>query len=234
MKTSSLIPPLLFLVLVSCLPAAETVYPKRVTAILEVEARDVDAYVQRISDFNASVKSKVKKDTFIRVFQTTFDSKKSGHLRVVTDAPSITELSETAELVETELRSLRRELDPARTTSARVLYQAVRVDGSGGKGGANYTTCISMTDEKGYMTALNSLRTILDANGMKDIRISLYRAIAGRSEHTHLAILGAPTIGRLSEFLDFIATNEKAAEWIASSAKYRTVVSNFVARDITK
>jgi hypothetical protein len=39
---------------------------------------------------------------------------------------------------------------------------------------------------------------------------------------------------RLAAFLDLVGTNQQLAEWIASSAKYRTVVANSTSREITK
>ena len=38
----------------------------------------------------------------------------------------------------------------------------------------------------------------------------------------------------LAAFIDFTATSAAAVEWIASAAKFRTVVSNNTAHDIVK
>jgi hypothetical protein len=223
---------ILALVAIATATAAEL--PKRVLSILEVEAKDPAAYTERIARFNAQVKDKAKKDAYIRVFQVTHDAEKSGKLRVVTDATAFAELTKNANALQNEISGLQREMDPSRTTGGRILYQALRIDGSSPKGSANYTTLISASDEKGYLNALNVLRSLLDESGFKDVRIGLYRVVAGRGDHTHMVILSANSSDRLSEFLDFMVSDDKSTTWIANSAKYRTVVRNFVARDISK
>ncbi|MBI4623407.1 MAG: hypothetical protein HY736_09360 [Verrucomicrobia bacterium] len=82
--------------------------------------------------------------------------------------------------------------------------------------------------------ALDQLRVIFDASGLKDAKINAYRVLAGRTDHTHRIAISAPSPERLAAFLDLMANNQQLAEWVANSAKYRTVVANSTAREITK
>ena len=43
-----------------------------------------------------------------------------------------------------------------------------------------------------------------------------------------------PNPERFAALLDFFATDSQMAEWVASAAKYRTVVSNSTIHEITK
>ena len=91
-----------------------------------------------------------------------------------------------------------------------------------------------VTDEAAYLKALDQLRSIYDSLGLKDAKINAYRTMAGRTDHTHRISISAPTPERLAAFIDLAGTNPQVAEWMASSAKLRTVVSNMTAREITK
>jgi len=114
-----------------------------------------------------------------------------------------------------------------------VLYQAVRFDGTN-KNGYVYTTLAAVTDEAGYLKSLDGLRAVLDRGGFKDTKINVYRALAGRTTHTHRVAISVPSAERLAALLDFLASDAPTAEWLASAAKFRTVVSNSTAREITK
>lgn len=114
-----------------------------------------------------------------------------------------------------------------------MLYQSLRRDGQN-KNASNYYTLAVVTDEPGYLKALDQLREILDANGLKDANISVWRVLAGRTDHTHRIVIATPSPERLGLLLDFVATNAQRAEWAANATKYRTVVSNGTVREITK
>jgi tagatose-1,6-bisphosphate aldolase non-catalytic subunit AgaZ/GatZ len=115
-----------------------------------------------------------------------------------------------------------------------VLYQGIYTDGPSPKGAHNYSTELNVTDEAAYLQALAQLRTIFDEVGLKDVKISAYRTLAGRTNHSHRVTISTASPERLAAFLDTMATNKKVADWMASTAKIRTVVSSFTAREITK
>ncbi len=165
-----------------------------------------------------------------------FDSRATGSVRVATSANSVAELSKNALALENDpaIVQNRDHLRAIRKTGARVLYQAVYFDGPTPKGAHNYNPLAMVTDEPDYVQAIGRLRGIFDANGLKDARISVYRAVAGRKDHTHRITINTPSADRLAAFLDLMASNSQLTEWLASSAKLRTVVANSTSREITK
>lgn len=120
-----------------------------------------------------------------------------------------------------------------RKLGARVLYQGLRFDGTY-KNGSVYTTTANVSDEAGYLKALDGLRAILDAHGLPDIKINAYRVLAGRCNHTHRVTLAAESADRISALLDFVATDPAMADWLKDAAKLRTVVANGTSQEITK
>jgi hypothetical protein len=91
-----------------------------------------------------------------------------------------------------------------------------------------------VTDEAGYLQAIQQLRGIFDALGLKDAKISVYRVLAGRTDHSHRITISTPSAERLAAFLDLAATNPQLTTWVANSAKFRSVVANMTSREITK
>lgn len=208
----------------------------RVLAVLDVETDDPSGYAMWLKEYNAIAKAKLNVDPYLRVFQTQFDGAGSGRVRVTTSAANVAELMKNFQALEgdpaiaqnlTHLRAIRK-------TGARVLYQALRFEGAAPKGAHVYTTLAMVNDEAGYLKALDELRSIFDAVGLKDAKISAYRTLAGRTDHTHRISIVCPSGERLAAFLDLAATHPQLNDWLARSAKLRTVVSNVTSRDITK
>lgn len=226
---------LVMLVAACHLPAADSKLPARVLSILDVESEDASGYASWIAEYNQIAKAKLGIDGYLRVFQTQIDGQRSGRLRVVVTAKSVAEMMKTAQALENDpaIVQNREHLRAIRQLGGRTLYQAVRFDGTD-KGGSIYNTMAVVSDEAGYLKSLEQLRVILDGGGLKDARINVYRILAGRTDHTHLISIGFASSDRLAAFLDFVAMSPQAAEWLASTAKFRTVVSNLTARDISK
>lgn len=222
--------------LAACLVYAADITPlARVISILEIDTDDPGNYAMLITQYNAAAKAKLGVDNFVRVYETQMDGRKTGRVRSVVSATSVAEMTKNTLAIESDpgiLQTLRH-LDALRKTGSRTLYQGLRFDGSD-KGGSLYTTLAVVTDEAEYLKALDQLRTILDANGLKDAKINVYRIIAGRTDFTHRITISTPSPDRLAAFLDLSATNQQLREWLASAAKFRTVVSNTTAREITK
>lgn len=207
----------------------------RVIAITDVDTDDPSGYATWISQYNQVAKAKLGVDQYLRVYESQMDGTRSGRVRAVAAASSFAELMKNATALETDAGIIqnRQHLSYIRKVGARVLYQAVRWDGPI-KNSSNYNTLANVTDEAGYLKALDQLRTIFDAVGLKDLKIAAYRVVAGRSDHTHRITISTPSSERLAAFLDLAATNAQLTEWIASSAKFRTVVANSTSREITK
>lgn len=215
--------------------AADSKPVARVMSIVEIETDDPSGYATWLAKTNQIAKAKLGVDNYLRVYQSVFDGHSSTRVRAVSSAASVAELMKNAATLENdpEARELRDHLRGLRKQGARVLYQAVRYDGPV-KNSWVYTTLATVTDEAGYLKALDQLRAIYDGLGMKDARISAYRVMAGRTDHTHRISISLPSAERLAMFIDLAGSNPQAQEWIANSAKYRTVVSNLVSREITK
>jgi hypothetical protein len=121
-----------------------------------------------------------------------------------------------------------------RKIGTRVLYQAIYSDGPSPSGAHNYNTLAMVTDEAGYLEAIKRLRAVFDSIGLKDVKITVYRTLAGFTDHSHRITINTPSAERLAAFLDLVGSNSQLREWLASSAKFRTVVANTTSREITK
>jgi hypothetical protein len=111
--------------------AADSKPIARVIAILEVETDDPSGYAAWLKDYNAAAKAKLNIDDYLRVYQSGFDSRATGHVRVVSSAANVAELSRNTQALENELAILqnRDHLRAIRKTGARVLYQAIHFEG---------------------------------------------------------------------------------------------------------
>jgi hypothetical protein len=236
MKTSRKMWASIATLLAACLVHAADPKPiARVISIVDIETDDPSGYATWMSQYNQIAKAKLGVDQYVRVYESIMDGERSGRVRAVAAASSAAELTKIFIALESDAGIVenRQHLNRIRKIGARVLYQAVRWDGTI-KNSWNYNTLASVTDEAGYLKALDQLRTIFDAVGLKDLKIAAYRVIAGRSDHTHRITIATPSAERLAAFLDLAATNPQLNEWIASSAKLRTVVANSTSREITK
>ena len=237
MKTSrQILASLVALFAVCCLHAADSKPIARVMTVLDVETDDASGYATWLKDYNEIAKAKTGNPQLLRVFQSVYDGGTTGRVRVSASASSVAELTKWMNAVESDPAILqnREHLRAIRKTGSRVLYQAVRFEGPSPKGAYNYVTLAVVNDEVGYLKALDDLRGLLDAAELKDIQLATYRVIAGRSDHTHRITLSAPSAERQAAFLDTMATSAKMNEWIAQSAKFRTVVSSTTTKEITK
>ncbi len=224
------------LFLACALHAADAKPIARVMTILDVETDDPIGYATWLKEYNEIAKAKTGADNLLRVFQTVFDGRRTGNVRVSVSASSVAELTKLTSALEGDPAIARNvdHLRAIRKMGPRALYQAVRFEGPSPRGAHNYVTFANVTDEAGYLAALDELRLVFDAAGLKDVKIAAYRTIAGRLDHTHRVTLSAPNGERLAAFMDAAATNPKLLDWLARSAKFRTVVANTTSREITK
>jgi hypothetical protein len=234
-KTSKVLASLLALFTAGLLFAADSKPIARVIAVTEVETDDPTGYAMWLGKLNETAKSKLGLEQYLRVYVTGFDGHHTGSVRYVAVGESAAALQKNSSALENDpaMMETREHLRGIRKIGSRTLYQAVRFEGTH-KTNHTYTTLAVLSDEGAYLTALDQLRAIFDQGGMKDAKINVYRAIAGRTTHSHRISIALPSPERLAAFLDFVGTNARSAEWIASVAKVRTVVSNSTAREITK
>lgn len=235
-RTHKLITSLAALLVAGCLSGAETKLPGRVLTTLDVETDDPSGYAMWIAQYNEVAKARIGVDPYLRLYQSFFDGRGTTRVRIVASAATAAELTKNNQALENDpaILQLVGHMRPMRKLGARVLYQAVYFDGPTPPGAATFTTQANVTDEQGYVKALAQLRTIFDAIGLKDAKIGAYRALAGRTDHTHRITISLPSQERLAVFLDLMASNSQIQQWLTSSAALRTVVVNFTSREITK
>lgn len=237
MKTTHKVLASFVTLLAACLlHAADPKPAPRVLTLLDVETDDPGAYAMWIAKYNEVAKAKLGIDNYLRVYQSRFDARSIGQVRVATLAANVAELTKNSLALENDpaIREITEHMRGIRKRGARVLYQGIYTDGPSARNAHNYSTELNVTDEAAYVQALTQLRTIFDEVGLKDVKMSAYRTIAGRTNHTHRVTINTTSPERLAAFLDTMATNKKVADWLASTAKIRTVVSSFTAREITK
>lgn len=217
------------------LHAADSKPIARVIAIQDVETDDASGYATWLARINDLVKTKLGVDGYYHVYVSEFDGEKTGQVRTVAVAESVAALAKITAAIENDpvVIENRDHYRAIRKLEGRVLYQCVRFDGAV-KSAHIYSTVAAVSDEPGYLKSLDGLRALFDKAGMADIKINVYRVIAGRTNYTHRISLSAPSAERLAALLDLTATDPQLGEWLASAAKYRTVVGNSTAHEITK
>jgi hypothetical protein len=237
MKTTpKLVASFLTLLAACALHAADPKPANRVVSILDVQTDDPVGYAVWMKRYNEIAKAKLGIDNYTRIYQSYFDSRQPGYVRVVTTAANVAELMKNAQALDADPAILenRERVSFIRKRGARVLYQTVRTDGPSPSGANNYNTLAVLSDEAAYLKAIDDLRTIFDSNGFKDTKITVMRVLAGRTDHSHRITINLPSPERLAAWLDFVATSPQAQTWLASTAKFRTVVANTTSREITK
>jgi len=217
------------------LQAAESKTVARVISIQDIITDDASGYATWITKANEIAKAKLGIDTYQHVFVSANDGEHTGTVRTVTAAESVSAMTKNGAVLQDDpaLRDIRDHMRGLRKLGARVLYQGVRFDGTH-KNAYVYTTTAMVSDEAGYLKALDGLRTLFDSHGFQDAKINAYRVLAGRTNFSHRVTLSLPSNERLAALLDFVATDGSMAEWLAGAAKFRTVVTSSTAHDITK
>ncbi len=234
-STHKVIASVLTLLAACFLQAAESKTVARVISIQDIITDDASGYAAWITKVNEIAKAKLGVADYQKVFVSANDGERTGMVRTVTAAESVAALTKNTAALEDDLalRDIRDHLRGIRKLGARVLYQGVRFDGTH-KNAYVYTTTAMVSDEAGYLKALDGLRAIFDSHGFQDAKINAYRVLAGRTDFSHRVTLALPSNERLAALLDFVASDASMAEWLAGAAKFRTVVTNGTAHDITK
>jgi hypothetical protein len=215
--------------------ATETKPAMPVIAIQQVETDDSTTYAMWIARNNEAIKARLGIDKYYHVYLGQAAGEESGAVFTVAAADSFATLAKNGQILmeDPALVESRAHLDTVRELGKRTLLKAVRYEGRNTEGWL-YNTQATMSDEAGYLKAIDQLRALFDSHELKDARINVYRVIAGRENYTHLISINLPSSERLAAFLDAVGAESWAAEWIAASAKFRTVVRNGTYREITR
>ncbi len=231
-----LVAPLLALVTAGVLPAVSKTAPAMpVIAIQQVDAEDPTVYTTLIAGIDARIKEKFGIENFSRIYIGLSAGDHTGVVFAVRAADSFVTLDKQwqAVLNDPELAGLRTQMNSVRKLGSNTSWKALRFGGTH-KGGWLYNAWVKVSDEPGYLKALDELRAGLDRLGFNDMNMNVYRAAAGLTDSTHFVSFNGPSSERLAAFLDAVATETWIREWMAASAKYRTLVRTGTYREITQ
>ena len=168
--------------LAACLlQAAESKTVARVISIQDIITDDASGYAAWITKVNEIAKAMLGVDTYQHVYVSANDGERTGMVRTVTSAESVAALTKNGDALQDDpaLRDIRDHLRGLRKLGARVLYQGLRFDGTH-KNTYVYTTTSMVSDEAGYLKALDGLRALFDSHGFQDAKINAYRVLVGR------------------------------------------------------
>ena len=204
-----------------------------VLSVQQVATDDSTGYATWCAKTNEIAKAKLGIEGYLHIY-TGQTGDHSQATFAVSLADSFATLTKNGAALQNDpdLIEVRNHLRAIRTLGQRTLYKAVRFDG-GNKGASIYNTFANVSDEAGYLKALDGLRAAFDAHGLKDAKINAYRVVAGRTTFSHLISINVPSDEALAMMLDQLS-EPWMGEWLAGAAKYRTVVSNGTYKEITK
>ena len=205
-----------------------------VVFVQTVSTEDPSGYATWVAKGNEQFKAAGGPEQFTHVYRGVIAGEDSGKVYAVRFGDSCEILSgQTAALMKSPAHAeIGAHLDVIRKLGPSFLLKAVYFEGGYG-GEWLYITDAQVKDEPGYVKAMGDLRALFDSHGLKDIKINVYRVIAGRSNHSHEVVISAPTEERSAVLMDSI-TAPWMADWLAGLAKVRTVVANGIYRDISK
>lgn len=215
--------------------AADSAPALPVISITQIDAGDAAIYAAQIAAINAVMKEKFGIDPFLRLYHGFAAGPDTGAVFAVSRGESFASLIKDAQAYQTDpaLADLRGGLNAVREVGPRTLLKAARFDGAH-PGAWLYNTYANVTDEAGYLAAIGALRALFDKHGLTDAKLNVYRVIAGRSDFTHLVSINSPSAERHAAVLDAISSEPWAAEWLAGSARLRTVVRNGTFNEISR
>jgi hypothetical protein len=211
-------------------PASATGGP--VITIQEVETDSPEDYAMWIAKSNKAIYDAFNIENTTKVFLGQAAGEDSGKVFAVQTGESFSKMAANAQAFEKDpgLLKLRAGMNQVRKLGKQTQYKAVRWDGRADSS-AVYNTRAVLSDEAAYLKALDGLRTLFDANNLKDVKINCYRVVAGRTDYTHLISLNCPSIDRRAAMMDALS-EPWAQEWIATVGKNRTVISNGTYREL--
>jgi len=205
-----------------------------VVTIQAVTTEDTSAYVHWVEMANEKFKAAGGPDNFTHVYQGILAGDETGVVYAVRLADSAVAMAKASDAMAKmpERAELMGHLNAIRKLGAASMLQAIRFEG-GYDNEWVLVTDVLVKDEGAYLKGLGELRALLDSHDMKDIKLNVYRVIAGRSGYSHKVVITAPSHERCAAMLDGQST-PWMSEWLASLAPLRTVVHNGVYQKISK
>jgi hypothetical protein len=205
-----------------------------VVMVQAVTTEDPSGYAMWIAKANQSFKAAGGPDSFTHVYQGVVAGDDTGAVFAVRFGDSAVALAKNLDglMKLPDRHEILGHLSAIRKLGPSIMMRAVHYEG-GYDGEWLYITDAQVKDEAAYVKAMGDLRALFDSNGLKDIKINVFRVIAGRSNHSHEVVISAPSEERNAALMDAI-TEPWMADWLAGLAKVRTVVANGIYREISK
>lgn len=209
--------------------------PQPTIELQVVETNNTDAYVALMAKASALSKARAGVEVLRRVWVADVAGTDSHKLLVVTQFPSLAAEFRLQKEAKTypEMDPLLGQLKEIRRLGPSCLCRAVRTDGLY-PGGAFFMISINCGNEEAYAKALDDAKLIFDANGFQDVRLNLWRIVAGGTTATHVLVFSMSSQVRLGEFIDTIWDNLLLKDWSIAAAKIRTVVQTSIYHEISK
>jgi hypothetical protein len=205
-----------------------------VVSVQVVTTDDPSGYATWVAKANQDFKAAGGPDHYTHVYQGIIAGDETGGVFAVRFADSAASIAKNSEAIMKlpERHEIMEHLAAIRKLGPSSMLKAVYYEG-GYDGEWLFITDAQVADEAAYVKALQKLRTLFDSHGLNDIKINVFRVIAGRSNHSHEVIISAPSEERNAAALDAMAT-PWMADWLAGLANVRTVVANGIYREISR
>ncbi len=206
----------------------------QVVTVQAVTTEDPSGYATWVAKGNENLKAAGGPDHFTHVYQGVIAGEETGTVFAVRFGDSAMTIAKNSEalLKLPERSELMSHLSAIRKLGPASMLQSVHFEG-GYDGEWLFITDAQLKDEAAYLKALGELRALFDDHGLKDIKINLFRVIAGRSNHSHEVILSAPSEERNAALMDSVGA-PWMIDWLSGIANVRTVVANGIFREISK
>ncbi len=208
--------------------------PLPAVSVQALTTDDPSGYAAWIAKANENFKAAGGPEHYTHVYEATIAGDETGSLFAVRFAPSVAEIAKNADALEKipSRSELMGHFAAIRKLGPSSLLKAVYFEG-GTPGEWLFITDAQVKDEAAYIKSIGDLRALLDSHDLKDIKLNVFRVIAGRSNHSHEVVISAPSHERIAAFLDS-TTAPWVSDWLASLASNRTVIHNGVYHEISK
>jgi hypothetical protein len=205
-----------------------------VVFVQAVTTEDPSGYATWVAKGNEEFKAAGGPDHYTHVYQAVIAGEDSGTVYAVRIADSAVAIAKNADgiMKMPGHHEIGDHLSAIRKLGSSFMLQAVYSEG-GYDGEWLFITDSQVKDEAAYVNALKELRGLMDSHGLKDIKINVYRVIAGRSNHSHEVVISAPTDERIAAVLDSMSA-PWMSDWLAGLVNVRTVVANGIYHEISK
>ncbi len=199
-----------------------------------VTTDDPSGYATWVAKGNESFKAAGGPDQFTHVYQGIVAGEETGKLFAVRIGESAVALAKNGEALMQVPghHDIADHLAAIRKLGGAEMLQAVHFEG-GYPGEWIFVTHVQVSGEPAYLQALGELRGLLDSHDLKDLKVNVFRVIAGRANYSHEVVISAPSHERIAAMLDSLSTPWMGT-WLASLSGMRTFVSNGIYHEISK